>query len=511
MAGVSRYQYPPNIRIIRVLCSGRIKPAHILKAIELGADGVLVAGCHPADCHYISGNKHAEKRVEMTKKLINMLGIDAKRLRLEWISASEGARFAETIREFVKDLQELGPIQHAPPYSKKNTPASSLMTKIIDETKAYYCIECGKCTSTCPVSRVYEGYSPRLNVERALLGFDDELKKSKDLWSCLTCNLCSDKCPDGVKYTEFIKNVRIEAHKIGEKGRCTHGGALLTLMSLMANIESSQNRLGWVSNDLRTSKKGDILYFTGCLPYFEVFFEEIETHAINIAKNVVGILNKAGIKPVVMDDERCCGHDLLWTGDLENFEKLSRANLNAINRTGVKRVVVSCPECYRTLRKDYPEFLGKLDFEVVHISEFIDKLIQDGKIKFNGELKEKVTYHDSCRLGRHMGIFDEPRRVINSIPGIELEEMRKNRSDSMCCGTSAWTNCESYSKQMQIDLLKEARATDANLLVTSCPKCQIHLKCTLHDKTLVERDRAQIKINDLTVLIARALGVGGDF
>ena len=111
LAGVSRFQYPPNIRIIRVMCSGRVKPVHILRAIELGADGVLVAGCHPGGCHYILGNKHAEKRVEMTKKLIDMLGIDSKRLRLEWIDASEGAKFAEIVREFVKDLQGLSQSQ----------------------------------------------------------------------------------------------------------------------------------------------------------------------------------------------------------------------------------------------------------------------------------------------------------------------------------------------------------------------------------------------------------------
>ncbi len=326
----------------------------------------------------------------------------------------------------------------------------------------------------------------------------------------MTCNLCSEKCPSGVKYNEFIKNVRIEAYEAGEKGRCAHGGTLFTLMRLMANLETSQNRLKWVSDGLQISTKGDILYFTGCLPYFEVFFEEIETNTISIAKSAIWILNKAGIKPVVMNDERCCGHDLLWTGDQENFEKLSRINLDAIRRTGARKVVTSCPECYRTLKEDYPQFLGKFSFEVVHISEFIDELIQGGKIEFDEELKEKVTYHDPCRLGRHMGIFDEPRRVLNCIPGIELVEMKKNRSDSVCCGTSAWVNCESHSKQMQIKLLREANATGANLLVTSCPKCQIHLKCTQHDETLIERNEIFTEINDLTVLVAKALGIGGD-
>ena len=109
LAGVSRLQYPPNIRIIRVMCSGRIEPQFVMRALELGADGVLVAGCHPGDCHYISGNLKAEARMKMLNKLLQILGIDTKRVRLEWISASEGPKFASTIKEFVVDLKQLGP------------------------------------------------------------------------------------------------------------------------------------------------------------------------------------------------------------------------------------------------------------------------------------------------------------------------------------------------------------------------------------------------------------------
>ena len=110
LAGVSRFQYPPNLRVIRVMCSGRVHPAHILEAFKDGADGVLVAGCHiPTDCHYISGNFKAQRRVAMLKKLMEQLGIEPERLRLEWISAAEGDKFAKTIREMTEDLKKLGP------------------------------------------------------------------------------------------------------------------------------------------------------------------------------------------------------------------------------------------------------------------------------------------------------------------------------------------------------------------------------------------------------------------
>ncbi|MFX1276231.1 MAG: hydrogenase iron-sulfur subunit [Promethearchaeota archaeon] len=111
-AGVSRYQYPPSIRVIRVLCSGRIQPALILNAFNRGSDGVLICGCHIGDCHYISGNEKAEERVKKTKKLLELLRIDPKRLRLEWISASEGIKFAEVVRKFTNQLIQMGPLEN---------------------------------------------------------------------------------------------------------------------------------------------------------------------------------------------------------------------------------------------------------------------------------------------------------------------------------------------------------------------------------------------------------------
>jgi len=113
LAGVSRYQYPPNIRVIRVMCSGRVEPQFILRALELGADGVLICGCHIGDCHYIAGNEQAEKRMKMTADLLDILGIGRGRMRLEWISASEGEKFATVMTEFTNSIRKLGPNQLA--------------------------------------------------------------------------------------------------------------------------------------------------------------------------------------------------------------------------------------------------------------------------------------------------------------------------------------------------------------------------------------------------------------
>ncbi|MDI6885799.1 MAG: hydrogenase iron-sulfur subunit [archaeon] len=110
LAGVSRFQYPPNIRIIRVMCSGRVDPVIILDSFLYGADGVFVGGCHPGDCHYLRGNYYAEKKIEMARRLLREAGVDPKRLRLEWVSASEGERFAKIIKEFTDEIKALGPV-----------------------------------------------------------------------------------------------------------------------------------------------------------------------------------------------------------------------------------------------------------------------------------------------------------------------------------------------------------------------------------------------------------------
>lgn len=509
LAGTSRLSYPTNIRIIRVMCSGRVEPAFILKAFENGADGVLVAGCHPGDCHYRSGNQYAEKRIEKTKKLLDLVGIGSDRLRLEWISAAEGEKFASVIKDFTEKLRNRGPSHlgralEAVPLQHN---ATESIHDILKRTKALYCQECGKCSSSCPITRLDPLYSPRLAVEKALMGLQDAVLTDKGLWSCLTCYLCRQRCPLDIEYDELIRTCRAKASAKGILGNCSHEGVLLSLSRLMANPETRQNRMSWIPQDAQIAKTGDVLYFAGCLPYFNVVFDDIGVKSIEIAQSMLKILNAAGIKPVLMENERCCGHDLSFTGDLESFEKLAKMNMTAIEETGASTVVTTCPECYRTLKVDYTELVGKPKFEVLHVSQYLASLIDNGNIKFNGKFGRKVSFQDPCRLGRHMGVYDAPRRVLTSIPGVELVEMEHNREGAMCCGVSAWMGCGRHSKQMQIERLAEAKRTTADLLVTACPKCQIHLNCALSEKLPVKKEEVSIETCDLSVLVARALNL----
>jgi len=264
----------------------------------------------------------------------------------------------------------------------------------------------------------------------------------------------------------------------------------------------SQNRLGWLDKSLKTATKSDVLYFAGCQPYFDVFFSDLGVKTLDIAKGAVKLLNRLGIVPALLPNERCCGHDLLWAGDMEHFAKLAEHNLKEIRRAKVKRVITTCPECYQTLKVEYPRYFGSLDFEVVHISQLLAERVASGELKFRRSVR-KVTYHDPCRLGRFSGIYDEPRAIINAIPGLELIEMSRSRASALCCGTQAWMNCGSINKQIQAERLREASSTGAEVLLTFCPKCQIHLRCAMNDGRLGEE--LGIEIEDVTSLAAKAL------
>ena len=375
---------------------------------------------------------------------------------------------------------------------------------IIQKTKTYYCLECGKCTSVCPVSRYDASFSPRAFIEKALLGFGDEVVCDRELFSCLTCYNCHNKCPADVDFPIFVRQARVIAQDNGQHGICAHSEQLQSLARLMTSPDIKQRRLEWLSDKYRISDESDTLFWVGCAPYFGPIFEDIEFRALDITEASLKILNLLGIEPKLLPNEKCCGHDMLWTGDIETFKKLAEYNAAQIKEAGVKKIIFSCPEGYRTFKLDYPNYVN-LDCEVQHISEFLAEKIGKDELKLK-EIKKKVTYQDPCRLGRHLGIYDASRKVLESIPGIELVEMEHNRADSICCGTSAFTNCDSYSNMIRKERLSEAKATGAEILITSCPKCQTHFRCAMVDKGEEHRPIPKIEIMDLANLVAIAMG-----
>jgi heterodisulfide reductase subunit D len=380
------------------------------------------------------------------------------------------------------------------------------LEEIIQETKTYNCLECGKCTSICPVAKYDPSYSPRGMIENALLGFGDELVFNKELFSCLTCYTCQQECPSDVDFPVFVRRARGMAQDKGQHGVCAHSGQLQSLARLMTSPAIKQKRLDWLSKEYRVSEDSDVLLWVGCAPYFAPIFDDLEFNALDITKAALRTLNALGIEPKLLPNEKCCGHDALWTGDVDTFKRLAEYNAAQIKEAGVKKIVFSCPEGYRTFKLDYPNFVN-LGCEVQHISEFVAEKIGENGVKFK-EIKKKVTYQDPCRLGRHMGVYDAPRKVLGSIPGIELVEMKHSGPESICCGTSAFTNCDSYSNMLRVERLSEAVETGAELLITTCPKCQTHFRCAMLDKGEEHRPTPKIQIMDLASLVASAIDEG---
>ena len=213
------------------------------------------------------------------------------------------------------------------------------------------------------------------------------------------------------------------------------------------------------------------------------------------------LLNRLGVRPVVSAQERCCGHDLLWNGDRENFARLAEHNVKLVADSGAKLLVVSCAECVRTWKVDYQPFFGANPPRIVHLSELLAERVQDLELAPAGT--RRVTYHDPCRLGRHLGLYDAPRQVLDAVPGIEPVEMRHAGASATCCAGGTWSNCDRFAKQIQVDRLREARATGADLLATTCPKCRIHFRCAMKDPNV--GSEIQIEMRDVAELVAEAL------
>ena len=375
-------------------------------------------------------------------------------------------------------------------------------------TRAWACYDCGKCTATCPISRSGGDYSPRRHVLATNQRQQQQIIENGSLFSCLTCSLCDQRCPAEVNYTELVQRLRELSHGEGVEPDCPHGGALQSVMRMMATGGTQQNRMGWLTPDLKTEPaKGSVFYWTGCTMYYDAFFPDFQVTTLEGTRAAVRLMNMLGVTPVVSPEERCCGHDLLWNGDRKNFELLARHNVKLVADSGADVLVVSCAECLRTWKIDYePFFEGRMP-SVLHITEFLAESAESRpglQYRTDGSAgKRKVTYQDPCRMGRHLGIYDAPRQVLSKLPGVELVEMRRSGPAAMCCAGGTWSNCDRFAKQIQVGRLREARQTGAETMVTACPKCQVHFRCAMKDPNL--GGEIEIELRDVAELVQEAV------
>jgi Fe-S oxidoreductase len=374
------------------------------------------------------------------------------------------------------------------------------------QTDAWACYDCGKCTATCPIGRVGGNYSPRRNVMAALANRWEDVSANGQLFQCLTCSLCDQRCPANVGYTDLIQMLRETAWTEGMEPECPHGGALQSMMRIMAKGEMKQDRLGWMDRGLKTHpEKGGVFFWTGCAMYYDALFHDFEVSALDGTRAAIRLLNHLGVTPVVSPEERCCGHDLLWNGDRKNFERLAEHNVKLVVDSGADTLVTSCAECLRTWSIDYQPWIKGKPKKVMHLTEFLAERLPELKPKANGNGTRRVTYQDPCRLGRHLGVYEPPRQVMKAMPGVELVEMRHRGPGATCCAGGTWSNCDCFAKKIQVDRLREARATESEVMVTACPKCQLHFRCAMKDPNL--GGDIEIEMCDVAELVADRLGL----
>ena len=375
--------------------------------------------------------------------------------------------------------------------------------EIIDVTKESggdafkRCFQCGLCDTVCPWNRV-RSFSMRKLVRQATFGFTEI--ESEEMWLCTTCGRCPQHCPRDVQQIESGIALRRVATEYGVfpdsvKPIRTAVGSLIGEGNPLG--EDRKTRGDWAKGQsVKTfTEDMEILYFPGCYPCFD-------PRAKKIATATAKILNQAGVEfGILGEKENCCGESIRKTGDEELFKRLAKENIKTFIDNGVKKILVSSPHCYETFKNEYPDFM--VNFEVVHITEYLLELMNAGRLELTKELNQKITYHDPCYLGRHNGIFDEPREVLKKVPGLELVEMLDTRIDSLCCGGGGGRVWMETQKGQRFGDLRIDQAIDvgAELLVTSCPYCITMFE----DSRITMGVDEKIEIKDITEIIQEAL------
>jgi len=375
--------------------------------------------------------------------------------------------------------------------------------EIVDEIKANggeafkRCYQCGLCDAVCPWNRFID-FSMRRIVRQATFGMTDI--ESEEIWRCTTCGSCPQQCPRDVRQIESGVSLRRLATEYD-----IFPNAVKPLRAVSASLTGAGNPLGEDRNHRADWAEGlgvksfteemELLYFPGCYLSYDPRLKKV-------ARATAGILNKAGVEYGILGTkENCCGESIRKTGNEDLFKRLAKENIKNFIDNGVKRIVVSSPHCYHTFVNEYPEFM--VHFEVVHISQLLGELIEKGRLALSGEFARRVTYHDPCYLGRHNGVYDEPRNILKEIAGLELLEMTDARKTSLCCGGGGGRIWMETVKGERFSDLRVAQAVDvgAEVLATACPYCIANFE----DSRLGLEDETALEIKDITEIVFEAI------
>ncbi|MHA1582955.1 MAG: (Fe-S)-binding protein [Candidatus Baldrarchaeia archaeon] len=370
----------------------------------------------------------------------------------------------------------------------------AILEKYRENATACIHVRCGFCREECPMYRYFkfDSYAAKgkMGILYWLLNDKIEFLESvvERIYACTTCGFCDVVC--GFNQSEAIEAMRQVAVMLGKAPMDKHKAIIeKTLLNGNPYGEPREKRLDWLPKDIKLSENAETLFYVGCTSAYRTQ---------KIAQNAVKILTKANVDFTILKDETCCGSVHKRIGDIEVAKKLAEHNVETFEENGFKTIITSCPGCYRTFKEDYPKLLGRTPkFEVKHIVEVIKELIEKGELKPVKDIKFKVTYHDPCHLGRHMGIYDEPRFIIENIPGIQLVEMEWNKKFSRCCGSGGAFRSAFPEASIAIaaERLREAIDVGADTLVTACPFC------ILNFDTAVKQTQLPINVMNIEELV----------
>jgi len=385
----------------------------------------------------------------------------------------------------------------------------------------FSCTECGRCEMSCPASQTGKALNPRKvvhDVKVNLIRNAGVLKEGKEpllpligekegegtvseeaIWDCTTCGACVEVCP--VFIEQFPKLIKMRRHLVETEAKFPE-----ELLNLFENVEQRSNPWGiagserakWTSiMEVKPFEKGvtEYLFYVGCAGSFD-------TRAKHVAVAVATILDAAGISwGILGKDEKCCGDPARRLGNEYLFDKIARENVGTFIEKGVKKVIVLCPHCLTTLKNDYRQY--GLELEVVHQAELINRLLASGRLKLkNAPDLGKIVFHDSCYMGRHNGIYDEPRQAIAAATGSAPAEFASNRRDSFCCGAGGgrmWME-EFIGTRINRTRVREGLAENPDTLCVTCPYCM-----TMFEDGLKDEGAGNVRVRDLAEIVAEGL------